>query len=370
MKKERQKKKRVLLFIKTPPPFHGASIMNLYAKESKYLRSLFTIRVIDSHYSKNVEHIGKFSIWKITKILLNIFKLSFELLFYRPKVVFFQLSHGRAIIRETIFLIIIKLFRIKILYMLHGKGIDNTVLKSRYKYRLFRFLFKNSNLICLSNILIQDVKRVYKGNPFILPNAIRLASNIKRNVINSDEKIKLIFLSNLIESKGLLDYIEAVKILKSRTDLFSAIIVGGEAEFSKEDIEKIIISNDLSDTLYYLGPKYGDEKYQILADSDILVFPTYNDTFGIVLIEAMQFGLNVITCAEGGIPDVVKHEENGFIVEKHSPQLIADLIVKLIHSPEMRKKIGDNARKSFHENYKLEIYEERLGNIIREVINA
>ena len=78
--------------------------------------------------------------------------------------------------------------------------------------------------------------------------------------------------------------------------------------FLQSKLNQKINDLNLQEYVTYLGKKYGDYKYEIFQSSDIFVFPTFyhNECFPLVLLEAMMFGLPVISTSEGGIPDIVK----------------------------------------------------------------
>ena len=104
------------------------------------------------------------------------------------------------------------------------------------------------------------------------------------------------------------------------------------------------------------GRVYGEEKETLFAKSDIFVFPSYyeRETFGIVNIEAMSWGLPVISSNEGAISEVVQDGISGFIVNPKSPKEIADRILTLVNNPDLRRKMGVKGRELFELKYTLE----------------
>ncbi|MDA9017987.1 glycosyltransferase family 4 protein [bacterium] len=125
----------------------------------------------------------------------------------------------------------------------------------------------------------------------------------------------------------------------------------------------------LQNCVSYLGKKYSHEKHKIFQSSDIFVFPTFyhNETFGIVNIEAMMFGLPVISTSEGGIPDIVLDGETGFIIENQNSNQLAEKIKWFIDNPEQASLMGAKGREHFLENYTLEIFENRLTQILNQI---
>jgi glycosyltransferase involved in cell wall biosynthesis len=251
---------------------------------------------------------------------------------------------------------------------LHGKGIKKEA-KSWIKKIMYKFSFWNSYIETLSKKLNYDVEDVYKGTLYSIFNGIVDEENIyKMYSTESDKTISLLFLSNLVKNKGILDFVESIKILRERKLVFKAYIVGAEADINTKELNKIIADLALEQTLIYLGPKYGIEKKKILKDSDIFIFPTMNDCFPIVLLEALQFGLPVISTNEGAITDIVDDEYSGFIVDKKNPKEIADRVEYLINNPEKLREMGRNSRDKYLKEFTLEQFETNLSGIFQEIL--
>jgi len=121
----------------------------------------------------------------------------------------------------------------------------------------------------------------------------------------------------------------------------------------------------------YFGKKYDEDKEAFFENADLFVFPTFysNECFPLVLLEAMQHGLPCISTNEGGIPDIVKHDESGFICNKKAPQSLAKSIELLLNSPERMKRYGVNGRKRYDNHFSIECFEKRMCNILKIVCN-
>ena len=369
-----QYKNKILLFIKVPPPITGATLMNKYVYESNLLNNNFIIRSIPISYSNSIKNLGKIRVAKIYIFCKVFVKLIHECIFHRPQLIYFQISPvGVAFLRDLIFITVIKILNIKILYHLHGKGIKrrskNMVLKILYKYALH-----NTELICLSNLLLYDIEDVYNGIVHIVHNGVPPLldkSNINFKKFKQTKNMQILFLSNLIKSKGILDFIDSLKILSDKNIDFTARIIGAESDIKIDYISELLMKLKLSDKVIYLGPKYGEEKLYFIANSDVLVFPSYyeNETFGLVLLEAMQFGVPCITCAEGCIPEIIIDQYNGFIVEQRNPQQISEKLEIFIDNEKLRKKMGDYGRRKYLEEYTLEIFESNMKSVFEDVFS-
>lgn len=364
----RQSKNKILLFIKIPPPITGATLINKFIADSKVLHDSFNCRTISAKYTDSLEELGIASAKKLILFLIYFIKLYIQLVSFAPKVIYFQITPlGMSFIRDMIYVTLIKLFRKKIIFHLHGKGIKDVVKNNKFKKDLYKFVFNNSYIICLSELLKNDIHDVFNGKVFIVNNAIEKSNN-KTLIKSKNDMVTLLFLSNLIIKKGILDFIDSLEILISKGINFYAKIIGDEKDLSKEDLIKILKQKKLVNNVEYLGPKYKIEKETEYINSDIFVFPTQYDVWGLVILEAMQAGLPVISTYEGAIPEIVDDGVTGFLVEKQNPEALSEKIEILIKDRELREKMGKAGRKKFLEKYTLDIFEKNMKNVFDEVL--
>ena len=184
----------------------------------------------------------------------------------------------------------------------------------------------------------------------------------------NNEVPHLLILSNLIPSKGVYVLLDACKILKDKGYKFVCDFVGGESkEITKEVFEKAVDERGLNEIVYYKGPKYGDEKNEFFANSDIFVQPTLNDCFPLTLLEAMQYKLPIITTNEGAIEDIVTPLVNGIITISRTPEELSNNIALLLKEECQRRIFGENGYKIFKEKFTQEQFEE---NILKLLISV
>lgn len=102
----------------------------------------------------------------------------------------------------------------------------------------------------------------------------------------------------------------------------------------------------------------------------MLVFPTYyfNECFPLVLLEAMMYGLPVISTDEGGIKDEVKDGKNGFVVKPQDAVALADAIQRLLDDKDARQTMGAEGRRMFKEQFTMECFENNIKGILNDCI--
>ena len=95
-------------------------------------------------------------------------------------------------------------------------------------------------------------------------------------------------------------------------------------------------------------------------DADIFVFPTLNEAFGLVAVEAMEYGIPVVASAEGGIPDIINNGNSGYTVEKNNHMALASAIELFLKAPELCISMGKAGRKLFEEKFTEEVFEKKM----------
>ena len=180
---------------------------------------------------------------------------------------------------------------------------------------------------------------------------------------------RLLFLSNLIESKGIYVLLEACRMLKEEGVAFHCDYVGGESKLiSGEAFRSAIAERGLTDCVTYHGPQYGAAKDRFFREADIFVQPTFDDCFPLTLVEAMQYRLPIVSTDVGAIPDIVTDGVNGFVCPQRDVDALAEALRKLIAEPQMRVAMGQRGYELYRERMTLEVFEMRFTEILKSLV--
>lgn len=370
--KKSEAKSKILCILHTPPPIHGAAMVGKYIRDSKYLNNAFDIDYVNLSTSISLDKIGKggglklFAIFKIQlKVLWALISRKYELCYLTLT------AKGAGFYKDLFIVALLKLFGKNIIYHFHNQGVRESS-ASRLNRSLYRFTFNNTQSILLSSKLYEDIA------PFVKEDNIHYCANgipeIENYSKTSEERsingqfCRILLLSNMMQQKGVFELLEICKILIARKIRFECHFVGAWSDVTKEEFEILITQNGLSNVVFGHGPKYREEKFTFLDQSDIFVFPSYDDCFPLVLLEAMQCGLPIVSSGPGGVPDILIHEETGFIIQEIDAEMFADKIEVLIKNPDLRSKMGENGKNRFNELFTLDIFENRMLNVWQDAI--
>jgi glycosyltransferase involved in cell wall biosynthesis len=261
------------------------------------------------------------------------------------------------------------MLRKKLVFHLRGGYFYNWYHKecgSLMKWIIRRVQAQLAGQIVLGNNLIYMFEDVMpREKIYVIPNAADYHYPEKDS---SEEGIRVLFLGNFIESKGIIDFINAAQILKKQTQLRFLCAGNYMDEKSKSRIQQL---EKEQSNLHILGPVSGEDKFALLKNADIFVFPTYyrNEGHPWVIVEAMGAGLPVISTDHGAIVESVIHQHNGFIVKPRQPQEIAQRILELAKDQSLRAAMSDASRQLYESTYREANLVENFAKVFIDVNN-
>lgn len=371
-------KPKVLFVTPLPPPVHGSSMVSQSIKESQLLNGEFDMDFVNLSTSRKMEEINKRS-WalyarKAVRFIGAYAKTLLLLATRRYDLCYLAITcHGVGFLKDAPFVLLCKMFGRKIVIHQHNKGMANDVDRHIYRW-LLPMVYRNTKVILLSWRLYPDIEKVVKREQvMICPNGI-IDTNINApSAERHDDVPHILFLSNLIVSKGVLVLLDALKTLKEKGCRFVCDFVGGETkELDARRFAREIGARGLDGIAVYHGRKYGKDKEDFWRMADMFVFPTYyfNECFPLVILEAMMYGLPVISTDEGGIRDEVKDGRNGFVVKPQDATAIADAIGRLLDDKVTRKRMGAEGRRIFKERFNMKCFENNIKRILSDCIEV
>lgn len=207
--------------------------------------------------------------------------------------------------------------------------------------------------------LINAEEKVYIINNFVeIPTTFSKPNNEIANVS---------FLGRIGERKGTFDLLNAIELLNKNSNLQFRVNIAGDGEIEK--CKKYIKDKEL-ENVKYLGWINEEERNRLLQKTDILILPSYYESFGMVLIEAMSYKIPVIGGNAGSIPNVITNNFDGLLVEPGNVTDIADKLEYLICNPKIRVKMGQNGYKSVCEKYSSKYFSQRLDELYKKLIGV
>lgn len=363
---------RILFILHLPPPVHGAAMIGKYIKEAERINSEFDCHYVNLSMAASIEDVGHFRFKKILDFIRLVRRIRENVKQMKPSLVYMTPNaKGGAFFKDFMIVMMLKWMGCRVVVHYHNKGV-RTVQDQWLYNQLYKRLFKNLKVILLAECLYDDVgKYVSRSDVFICPNGIKETAILP--VKNSLPVVQLLFLSNLIRTKGVFDLLAACKSLKEKGVEFNCVFVGAEsAELTSASFCEEVKKNGLQECVEYVGPRFGADKEAFYNQSDVFVFPTFypNECFPLVLLEAMQHGLPCVATNEGAITEIIDDGVTGYVVNKNSPEELAGRLELLIRDVSLRRKMGMEGRVKYEKNYTLSIFEKRMMEILNSIIQS
>lgn len=262
-----------------------------------------------------------------------------------------HMSENGSCYRTMILIVISKFFGKKILVHSHGSEFEKFYygLGNGVKQKLFNNILQKSDAIIVLTPGWKNFwgKIVELEKVIVVPNSVGIPEEVEKCCHTSDN-LKLLFLGKVGERKGVYDLIDAVDILR-KDGINVDLLIGGDGETNRcqEYIDKLYLQG----RVHLCGWVEKKKKEELLRASDLLVLPSYFESFGIVLLEAMSYKVPVI-CSDGGyMHEVVDNEIDGYVVPVNSPKDIADKIRYFDSHRDMLITMGNSGYKKVSSNY-------------------
>jgi glycosyltransferase involved in cell wall biosynthesis len=160
----------------------------------------------------------------------------------------------------------------------------------------------------------------------------------------TEKNNNLLFVGNIEQRKGLIYLIEALNIVNKKSLPFHCNIVGkviDDAYFAM--LEEKIAKFGLQDKITFCGRVSEKQLSEYYNNAYCFVFPSLLEGYGMVLIEAMSYGLPVVAFDNSAIPYSVKNGENGLLAENENAESFAKNISDILTNPTLHKKLSDGA---------------------------
>lgn len=364
IKKNRMK---ILFIAPIPPPINGQS------KASK----VFLDALIDQHDVK-VVNLSKSSLKNGANSFHRLFEI-FEILKEVRKnrkgndLIYISLAESFAgNMRDLVIYNLCKKDLDKTyIHMLGGAGMKEILSKTGWQKNMNANFMKK-----LAGVFVEGPANFETFKKVLPESKIHIVPNFAEDFLFVDDheikrkfsdlqRIKILFLSNLIPGKGYDELVDAYLSLNptEQKQLEISFVGGFEDKESENNFLNKITDNE---GLQYLGKFIdGTEKRKLYCESHVFCLPTYYPFEGqpISILEGYATGCVVITSNHSGIPFIFKDEKNGFMVEKKSVSSLTESLRKVISEKENLERIAFYNRDEALEKYRTEIYQNSLKSI-------
>lgn len=252
------------------------------------------------------------------------------------------------LIRDGIFVLIASLLGVRILVFVHGwnTSYEKRLFKNRIMRLLFCFVYNKAEVIIVLAKKFKKRLREMGIKTKILVETTNVDDNVLKNFDitkkiykkSTNDIISILFIARMVAVKGIFETIDAFHNLNTNYQNIELIIAGDGEDLFKA--KQYVVTNNINN-VKFLGYVERTEIAGVYSSADVYILPTrHGEGLPITLLEAMAFGLPVVTRPVGGIPDFFRNGKHGFITDSTSAQDFARLLEKLICDEGLRYRMG------------------------------
>jgi glycosyltransferase involved in cell wall biosynthesis len=301
-----------------------------------------------------------------------------ELREHAPDIVHLNPSLNiRSFIRDGAFLYTAKIHKVRALVFFHGWRTDfEHKLAGPLKWFFNRTYRRADSFVVLAERFAGKLYDWGVRSPvFVTTTAVandmleRFVIEDKVRSIATDNPIRLLFLARLVPEKGVLQLVEAVRILRDKR-VPVTLTIAGDGPLMNEVCVAIAQSPEIHDCIKTVGYVRGAEKIAIFTSHHVFCLPTENEGMPISLLEAMAFGMPIVTCPAGGISDFFDDENMGILLAENDPSLMARSICRLLAD---RAKLAEISKYNFdyaQQNFLASEMAKTLMSFYRKTLNS
>ncbi len=407
---------KLLVFAHTPPPHHGQSYMvqlmlEGFGGDRRKERNGsppapgaelgIECYHVNSRVSRKLEDIGDFRPWKFFLLLYYCAEAIWCRFRYGVENFYFVPAPGKksALYRDWVVLLLCRPFFKRLILHWHASGLGRwleQVVRMRHRELTYHFTRQADLSIVLSNYGRADAEKLYPLRVAIVGNGLpdpcpefarevlprRRARLEARRVLLSgrtpDPKtlaeagpepqiFQVLFMGHCTLEKGLFDAVQGAilahnTLATSKSAISLKLVVAGQfMKREEEDEFRRMCASKGAEIVEYVGFLSGTKKREWLEKADCFCFPSHIESFGLVLAEAMAFGLPIVTARAGAVPEVMSPSYEG-LVDVHSPEQIRDALLRMLEASSF-----ETLRERFETHFVLHQYVSRLAGALKAV---
>ena len=297
---------------------------------------------------------------KIGKVLLfvtSVLKTFYYCVFRQIDVIHIHTANYIDFYRNSVLIYIGKLFNKRVLLHIHGSLFNEFY--NTHPCFVASVCRSADALVTVSSTFVKMLRR-YGLNEHIycLPNCVEFPELYRTE--QHHNKLRLVFVGRINEVKGIYDVLECLHKYKEQLQDKVELHIGGIGD--EERFLKMMTDYNLSSMIVQHGWVVGKEKEDLFCSSDVFIHPSHFESFGIAILEAMSYGLPVITTLIGGIPDFFEDKKSGVAVAPGNVDEIYEAILLFLNDRAYISRMGKYGREEAKSFTPLEI-EQHLQDI-------
>jgi len=406
-----KRKKKVLILTSTFPRWNNDKTPPFILHLARHLQRYFKVFVIAPHFpgAKTKEKLGEIEIYRFRYFLDPLEKLCYEgggfskvrknlwlnfllpfyfiaafvstLILVRKKKI--ELINAHWVLPQGLIAVLMKkLTKTPVLITIHGTdvfGLRNFffVLLKKYALNLVDSIFTVSQRLKeeVDKLISHKSRKIKVVSMGVDINYFRRQATKNKFLIKSKYGMKrkiVVFVGRLVETKGVNYLIDAIAKVKEKFPSILLLVVG-EGPL-RRNLEKQAKESHLQENIHFLGWIDNRDLPGFYGAADVFVSPAFESSagsegLGLTFVEALASGTVVVGTKVGGIEDIIKDKQNGFLVPPGDPHKLAEAIIKILASVNLQRRLKSNSLKFIKERFDWKIIAKKYQKEIKEIIS-
>lgn len=329
-----------------------ATVVNGYKKRG--FQEKYRITYVESYCDGSK---GK----KIKKAVKSYLEYSKILCTDKPELIHIHSSFGGSFYRKLPFILLSRLFGVKIINHIHGAEFDKFYENAGAKKRQ---LVKKVYSLCDALIALSDEWKERLGTMieeekiYVIENYCEIPGQ------EGKKKKQILFLGELSHRKGCYDLAQIYRKIIEETGRIP-LIVAGDGEMEKV---KATFQSFEKEDVTFPGWVRGEEKEKLLSESEYFLFPSYNEGMPMAVLEAMAHGMAIVTTNVGGIPKLIEDGKEGFLCDPGDVNELGKKMSLLIQDTVLREECKNSCKRKAIENYSINSHMARMEEVYDKVL--
>lgn len=341
--------RKVCMIVQDPMVKGGiAAVVNGY--RGSQLEKDYQIFYVESYIDG-----GKFA--KLLKAICAYALFLRVLIIKKPDLIHIHSSFGPSFYRKMPFIYMASLAKVPVINHIHGADFEEFYVRaSKRKKRWIRKAYNRcAKLIALSaewKGLLQTIVETEKIE--IVENYSVIHYDALKDKLSRPNNKQVLFLGELGKRKGCYDIPDVVKKVSSAIPDVVFILCGAGSEADELAIKSLIKEKKLEANVVFPGWVRDREKDKVLRNADVFFLPSYNEGMPMSILDAMGYGLPIVSTNVGGIPKIVQNNRNGMCCNPGDVDGFSRAIIDLLENQDLCNSASKSSFEIVSERYSLE----------------
>ncbi len=347
--------KKVCMIVQDPNVKGGVAAVTSGYRGS-ILEEYFSIKYVESYRDGT-------RIQKMLKALSGYLHFLWTLFVFKPQIVHIHSSFGPSFYRKLPYIYLSSTLGIPIINHIHGSELKKFYYDaSKQKQKLIKKAWqKCDKIIALSESWKDELSNIIHEEKIEVINNYAKPSNSKCEYTLCN---RILFMGLINQMKGCYDIVKVANQVRQRFPQCRFVIAGvGESD----ELLKYSKKYGVQEILEFPGWIGEDEKNKLLLVSDVFFLPSYSEGMPMSILEAMGFGLPIVSTNVGGIGKLVIDDYNGFLCEPGNIACFSESICKLLENERLRTEFGTNSASIIANDFSLKAHIDKLRKVYMEL---